>query len=74
MVVASFQPLMPEPRALGSLLSSAAELIAEGHRLEAAGTHLSCTLSPWLRAMNSDDTNKIEGQHTRPADIERALH
>jgi Fic family protein len=56
------------------LLSRAAELIAEGHRLEAAAGQLSRTLAPLLRAMNSYYTNKIEGQHTRPADIERALH
>ncbi len=30
-------------------------------------------LRPRLRAMNSYYTNKIEGQHTKPADIERAV-
>ncbi len=30
-------------------------------------------LRPKLRAMNSYYTNKIEGQHTRPAEIERAI-
>ena len=74
MPLASFHPLVPEQRAIGPLLSRAAELIAEGHRLEAAAGQLSPTLAPLLRAMNSYYTNKIEGQHTRPADIERALH
>ena len=30
-------------------------------------------LKPLLRSMNSYYTNKIEGEHTRPADIDRAL-
>jgi len=74
MVAASFQPLVPETRVQGPLLAHAAELIAEAHRLEASAGQLSGTLSPLLRAMNSYYTNKIEGQHTRPLDIERALH
>jgi Fic family protein len=74
MSAASFQPLLPEGRALDPLLAQAAELIAEGHRLEAAAGQLSHKLAPLLRAMNSYYTNKIEGQHTRPADIDRALH
>ncbi len=74
MTAAAFQPLLPEGRSLDALLPRAAELIAEGHRLESAAGQLSGTLAPLLRAMNSYYTNKIEGQHTRPADIERALH
>jgi Fic family protein len=69
----SFQPLLPEPRALGPLLERSAALVAEGHRLEAAGGALRASLQPLLRSMNSYYTNKIEGQHTRPAEIERAL-
>lgn len=69
-----FQPLIPEERVLGPLLERAAALIADCHRLSApAGTSLAGALRPLLRAMNSYYTNKIEGQHTRPADIERAL-
>ena len=69
-----FQPLYPEERVLGPLLELAAELVAECHRLGGrAGAPLVRALSPKLRAMNSYYTNKIEGQHTRPADIERAL-
>jgi Fic family protein len=74
MTVASFQPLVPEGRSLEPLLTKAAELIGEGHRLEAVAGQLRSTLGPLLRAMNSYYTNKIEGQHTRPLDIERALH
>ena len=70
---AAIQPLVPESRVLGPLLVQAADLIAEGHRLEAAAGQLSGMLAPLLRAMNSYYTNKIEGQQTRPADIERAL-
>ena len=69
----SFQPLLPETRTLAPLLVQAAQLIAAGHRLEATAGQLSVTLAPLLSAMNSYYTNKIEGQHTRPADIERAL-
>lgn len=69
-----FQPLFPENRVLGPLLELAAELVAECHRLGGqAGAPLVRALCPKLRAMNSYYTNKIEGQHTRPADIERAL-
>ena len=69
-----FQPLFPEERVLGPLHDLSGELIRECHRLGGqAGQHLSRALAPRLRAMNSYYTNKIEGQHTRPADIERAL-
>ncbi|HYQ00741.1 MAG TPA: Fic family protein [Polyangiaceae bacterium] len=74
MSISAFHPLIPEERMRGPLLSLAAELVAQGHRLEAAAGQLSRTLAPLLRAMNSYYTNKIEGQQTRPADIERALH
>jgi hypothetical protein len=69
----AFQPLYPEDRAAGPLVERAAALVAEGHRLGADAGALSVTLAPLLRAMLSYYTNRIEGQHTRPADIERAL-
>ncbi|WP_293369387.1 Fic family protein [Nevskia sp.] len=70
----SFHPLMPEARVLGPLLEQAAALIRESHALAAqAGPGLAASLAPRLRAMNSYYTNKIEGQHTRPADIDLAL-
>jgi Fic family protein len=68
-----FQPLFPDDRAAAPMLEQAAALVAEGHRLESAAGTLAATLRPLLRSMNSYYTNKIEGQHTRPADIERAL-
>jgi hypothetical protein len=71
---ASFQPLMPAGALLGPLLAQAAAVISEGHRLESNAGSLSATLRPLLRAMNSYYTNKIDGQHTRPADIECPLH
>lgn len=71
----SFTPLFPEERALGPLLETAATLVAEGHRLGGrASPPLREALSGLLRAMNSYYTNKIEGQQTLPADIERAVH
>jgi Fic family protein len=70
-----FHPLYPEDRVVGPLLERAAALVAECHRLAGqAGAPIVAALRPRLRAMNSYYTNKIEGQHTRPADIERALH
>ena len=68
-----FQPLFPDASAVAPLLQQAAALIAEGHRLESAAGALAPALKPLLRSMNSYYTNKIEGQHTRPTDIERAL-
>lgn len=71
---ASFQPLLPEEAALSSLLDPAADLQAAALRLAGqASPSLTAALRPRLRAMNSYYTNRIEGQHTRPADIDRAL-
>ncbi len=70
----SYQPLYPEERVLSPLLELAAELVAQCHRLGGqAGPSLVGALRLRLRAMNSYYTNKIEGQDTKPAAIERAL-
>lgn len=69
----AFQPLYPEERAAGPLLEQAAALIEESHRLGATAGTVAPAVAPLLRAMLSYYTNRIEGQHTRPADIERAL-
>src|SRR5262249_24503116 len=70
-----FQPLYPEERVLAPLLEQAAELVADSHRLGGqAVASIVQALRPRWRAMNSYYTNKIEGQQTRPSDIERALH
>jgi Fic family protein len=71
--VATFLPLVPDTRSSGPLLEKAAQLVAEGHRLHATAGSLVAALAPLLRSMNSYYSNKIEGQHTRPADIQRAL-
>jgi len=72
--IETFQPLFPEERVIAPLLEIAADLVSECHRLHSrAGEPVARAVTPWLRAMNSYYTNKIEGQHTRPADIERAL-
>ena len=72
--ISQFQPLFPKERVLGPLQELAAEVIGECHTLRGlAGESMVRALSPRLRAMNSYYTNKIEGQHTKPAEIERAL-
>lgn len=72
--ISQFQPLFPEERVLGPSQELAAQLIMECHTLRGqAGEPIVRALSPKLRAMNSYYTNKIEGQHTHPAEIERAL-
>jgi Fic family protein len=69
-----FSPLLPEDRVGGPLLEKAAQLIRDSGALTGPGyQYLSAPLKPLLRAMNSYYSNKIEGQHTHPADIERAL-
>lgn len=70
----TYQPLFPEERSLGPLYELAAELLRECYRLGGqAGPGLLGALRVKLRAMNSYYTNKIEGQDTNPASIERAL-
>jgi Fic family protein len=72
--LSQYQPLFPEERMLKPLQELAATLIAECHRLGGqAGEPLARALGPKLRAMNSYYTNKVEGQATKPAAIERAL-
>jgi Fic family protein len=69
-----FQPLFPEERALAELRDRASVLIVDAHRLTGlASPAMRASLATPLRAMNSYYTNKIEWQHTLPADIERAL-
>jgi Fic family protein len=69
---AQMEPLLPGERLLAPLLEQA-------HDLQRAALTLSGTSAPpelrlMLRAMNSYYSNKIEGQHTLPIEIERALH
>lgn len=67
------QPLLPDERSSGPLVERAATLVEESLGLGASAGALAPALRPLLRAMNSYYTNQIEGQHTRPSDIERAL-
>ena len=72
--LSQYQPLFPESHVLGPLLEIAAEIIAQCHHLHGqAGESIVRALNPKLRAMNSYYTNKIEGQHTLPVNIERAI-
>jgi Fic family protein len=66
-----FEPLMPSEAKMEPLL-------ARAHDLAVAATGLAVLpiaqdLRSLLRAMNSYYTNRIEGQHTRPAELEQAL-
>lgn len=69
-----FEPLMPEERALAPLLERASDLTRAATALgTASGKAAQLELRALLRSMNSYYTNRIEGEHTRPSDIERAL-
>lgn len=68
------EPLLPGEHRLGPLLERASDLIRKSDRLagwSAAGALPG--LRQLLRAMNSYYSNRIEGQHTLPAEIEQAL-
>jgi Fic family protein len=70
-----FEPLFPAEPLPERLTSLAHELQKECWQLSGqASPSILAALRPLLRAMNSYYTNKIEGQHTEPADIERALN
>ena len=69
-----FEPLLPASRRRDGLLEKAHHL--QRLALAAKGrAHASVMLAiaPLLRAMNSYYTNRIEGQHTLPIEIEQAL-
>ena len=66
-----FEPLLPAGPRLEPLLAKAHDL----SRLAAplAGIRVPPEMRTLLRSMNSYYTNRIEGEHTRPSDIELAL-
>ena len=69
-----FEPLMPAEPLLAPLLEKAGDLMRKATALGAASGKTAHTeLRKLLRSMNSYYTNRIEGEHTRPSDIERAL-
>jgi Fic family protein len=68
------EPLLPGEHVSGPLLEQAHDLMAEAQRLNGfCHTAARLELRGLLRAMNSYYSNKIEGQHTLPAEIEDAL-
>jgi len=66
-----FEPLLPSAAKLEPLLAQAHDLAISATTL--AGLPIAQELRGLLRAMNSYYTNRIEGQHTRPAELEQAL-
>ena len=69
-----FEPLMPAAGVLGPLLERASDLSRAATALgTASGKTAQVELRTLLRSMNSYYSNRIEGEHTRPSDIERAL-
>lgn len=65
---------MPAEAVLGPLLERAGDLSRKATALATtAGNAAQSELRTLLRSMNSYYTNRIEGEHTRPSDIERAL-
>ena len=70
-----FEPLLPGELALAPLLERAHDLMRAAATAGAVASHpVQAQLRTLLRAMNSYYTNRIEGEHTRPRDIERALN
>ena len=71
---AQMEPLLPGEHRLGPLLELAHDLQREADRLGALCQPGALQdLRTLLRAMNSYYSNKIEGQHTLPLEIEQAL-
>lgn len=66
-----FEPLMPSDARIEPLLAKAHDLSRFATTL--AGTRVPPELRSLLRSMNSYYTNRIEGQHTRPHEIDLAL-
>ena len=69
-----FEPLLPAEAQMGPLLERASDLARAATALgSASGRTAQHELRALLRSMNSYYTQRIEGEHTRPSDIERAL-
>lgn len=66
-----FEPLLPSAARQEPLLAKAHDLAMGATGL--AGQPIATELRGLLRAMNSYYTNRIEGQHTRPQELEQAL-
>ena len=69
-----FEPLLPSEHARGPLLAKAHMLLQlAGQVTGRADASVMQALAVRLRGMNSYYTNKIEGQHTLPSELESAL-
>ena len=69
-----FEPLLPAESGLEPLLERASDLTRAATALGSSAPSAAQTeLRRLLRSMNSYYSNRIEGEHTRPSDIERAL-
>lgn len=66
-----FEPLMPSDARMEPLLSKAGDLARAA--TAPAGKRVPPEFRTLLRSMNAYDTNRIEGQHTRPHEVEMAL-
>jgi len=66
-----FEPLLPADANVEPLLAKAHDLTRVATLL--AGSRVPPELRALLRSMNSYYTNRIEGQHTRPHEIDQAL-
>lgn len=68
-------PFLPEDRARTEMLERALEVIERSRRLSSSiPVGVQPSLRHLLRLMNSYYSNRIEGQHTTPREIEEALH
>ena len=68
------EPLVPADHRLAALLEQAHDLIRSADQLSGKCQPGALDgLRTLLRAMNSYYTNRIEGQHTLPVEIEQAL-
>jgi Fic family protein len=70
---AQFEPLLPGAHKMGPLLERASDLTRAAAKLTLPGQLPTLQLGQLLRRMNSYYTNRLEGEHTRPSEIERAL-
>jgi Fic family protein len=68
-----FEPLLPGSAQMGPLLERASDLTRAATVLGASSVAAQPALGELLRSMNSYYTQHIEGEHTRPSDIEKAL-
>src|ERR1700744_3878926 len=68
------EPAFPNDSELVDIFDRVGDLREAAARLTTSvGADSRNALTPLLRAMNSYYTNKIEGQHTYPADLEAAI-